>query len=53
MRYTELYGQWHDNPQRGNMKGRENVFKASNSMAMLGTILLNVVRVVHGERDLS
>jgi len=35
------------------MKGKVSVFGASNALGMLGTIVLNVVHVVHEQREFS
>jgi len=41
-------GQWKYIHETGNMKGKVNGFEASNALDMLGTIVCNVVHIVHG-----
>jgi len=43
-----INGQWKDNNEKGNQKGKVNGFDASYALSMLGTIVLNIAHVVHG-----
>ena len=36
------------NHEKGSRKGKENGIEASNALANLGTLVLNVIHVVHG-----
>ena len=40
-------GWWHDKHEKVNKKGEANGSEASDTLAMLGTIILNVAHVVH------
>jgi len=46
--FIGVNGQWWENHEKGNMKSKVNGWEASNALAMLGTVVLNVVNVVHG-----
>lgn len=39
--------QWQDSHEKGNMKGEVNGSETSYALANLGTVVLNVVYVVH------
>ena len=40
-------GWWQDSHEKGNIKGKVNGFDVSDALAMLGTVFLNIVHVVH------
>ena len=40
-------GRWRYKHEKGNEKGRVNGSKVSDALATLGTVVLNIVHVVH------
>ena len=46
-------GRWQNSHEKGNQKGKVNGLKVTNSLAKLGTDVLNVVHVVHRSREFS
>jgi len=42
-----INGWWQDNHEKDNNKGKVNGFETSDALAMLGTIVLNVVHDLH------
>lgn len=43
----EVNGKWQENHENYNRKGEVNGFDTSDALAMLGTVVLNVVHVLH------
>jgi len=42
-----MNGQWQDNHEKGNKKGKVNGIKVTNALAMLVIVVLKIVHIVH------